>query len=54
MAASSYIRIVHDDSPTKRYGKKVTEEVANISGVHCAVNYKYMCSEPGNRDAIVR
>jgi heterodisulfide reductase subunit A len=27
----------------------VTEEVAKIPGVHCAVNYKYMCSEPGQQ-----
>jgi len=29
--------------------EKVTEEVANIPGVHCAVTYKYMCSEPGQQ-----
>ena len=29
--------------------EKVTEEVATMPGVHCAVNYKYMCSEPGQQ-----
>jgi heterodisulfide reductase subunit A len=29
--------------------EKVTEEVANIPGVHCSVNSKYMCSEPGQQ-----
>ena len=29
--------------------EKVTEEVANIPGVHCSVHYKYMCSEPGQQ-----
>ena len=29
--------------------EKVTEEVAKIPGVHCAVDYKYMCSEPGQQ-----
>jgi len=29
--------------------EKVTDEVAKMPGVHCAVNYKYMCSEPGQQ-----
>ncbi|MCL2005775.1 MAG: CoB--CoM heterodisulfide reductase iron-sulfur subunit A family protein [Planctomycetaceae bacterium] len=29
--------------------EKVTEEVAKIPGVHCSVDYKYMCSEPGQQ-----
>lgn len=36
---------------------KVTEAVAQFPGVRCAVNYKYMCSDPGQtmvRDRIVQ
>jgi heterodisulfide reductase subunit A len=29
--------------------ERVTEEVAKMPGVHCAVHYKYMCSEPGRQ-----
>ncbi|MDR3108782.1 MAG: CoB--CoM heterodisulfide reductase iron-sulfur subunit A family protein [Planctomycetaceae bacterium] len=29
--------------------EKVAEEVGKLSGVHCAVSYKYMCSEPGQQ-----
>ncbi|MDR2756307.1 MAG: hypothetical protein LBC20_11425, partial [Planctomycetaceae bacterium] len=29
--------------------EKVTEEIAKLPGVHCAVTYKYMCSEPGQQ-----
>ena len=29
--------------------EKVTEEVAKMPGVHCSLNYKYMCSEPGQQ-----
>ena len=35
---------------------KATEEVEKIPGVRCAVNYKYMCSDPGQtmvRDKII-
>ena len=27
--------------------EKVSEEIGKLPGVHCSVNYKYMCSEPG-------
>jgi heterodisulfide reductase subunit A len=36
---------------------KVTETVAQFPGVRCAVNYKYMCSDPGQtmvRDRIIQ
>ena len=29
--------------------EKVNEEVAKMPGVHCVVDYKYMCSEPGQQ-----
>ena len=32
--------------------EEVTKQVAQFPGVRCAVNYKYMCSDPGQ--AIVR
>ena len=27
--------------------EKVSQEIAKLPGVHCSMNYKYMCSEPG-------